>query len=375
MRNITRGLLVVATLTSCSLPGDTPLSPVAGTLPGDDSIARVILLIGDAGESPPEGTPLFSRMRDEVEAWSAALAADSAVTVLFLGDNVYPNGVHSVGHPDRQRDSLRLANQIDILAGPAARRHRSLGLFLAGNHDWGGSTGLEGQELLRNQEELIEGAAASGVWVDLLPPALDPGPEVVDLGSVVKLVAVDSEWWLEDRGTLRRNQALQQVTRAVQEPSTRVVLFAAHHPLASSGPHGGTVPFWPTLGAEKLIALTGASGQDISALPYQRMIQDFRSAFATSEATIIYAGGHEHGLQVIRGTHPSDPEWHFISGAGSKSSAIGDMDGVRFRSSKAGYMRLLVRTDGSLVMEVVAETDQGFATVFVQPIQHRTGTH
>lgn len=375
MRRTTRLLILVSTLTACSLPADTVLSPVPGTAPGDETVERVILLMGDGGESPPEGTPLFSRLREEVEAWSAALASDSAVTVVFLGDNVYPNGVHSVGHPERARDSLRLANQIDIVAGPEAVRHRSLGLFLAGNHDWGGSTGSEGQLLLRNQEELIKGAAAAGVWVDLLPPALDPGPEVVDLGSVVKLVAVDSEWWLEDRITLRRTQALQQVTRAVQEPATRVVLFAAHHPLVSSGPHGGTVPFWPTLGVERVLSLTGSKAQDIASVPYQKMIEDFRAAFASSNATLLYAGGHEHGLQVIRGTHPSDPEWHFISGTGSQSSPMGDIDGLRFRSSKAGYMRMLVRTDGSVVVEVVAETEQGFETVFVQPIRRLSGTN
>jgi hypothetical protein len=362
-------------IASCSLPSDPPLIPLAGTPVGDDSIEQVVFLIGDAGESPPEGSPLFTRLQEEVEAWSAALSADSAVTVIFLGDNVYPNGVHGPDHPDRARDSLRLANQIDIVRGPEALRHRSTGLFVAGNHDWGGDNGPAGASLIRNEEALITQAAARGATVGLLPPALDPGPEVLDLGRFVRLVAVDTQWWLGNEGTPRRDEALRQITRAVQAPNTRFVLFAAHHPLASGGPHGGNVPFWPSLGAKKLLRLTGAGGQDLSATTYRRMIDDFRGSFASSQASVLYAAGHEHGLQVIQGTTPDDPEWVLVSGAGSKSSKIGDTDGTRFRSSASGFMRLLVRADGTIVIEVVAETPTGFETIFVQPIDRGMGTH
>jgi hypothetical protein len=360
-------------LMACSLPAEAPLTPVDGTPVGDVSIERVIFLLGDAGESPPEGSPLFTHLQSEVEAWSAALAADSAVAVIFLGDNVYPNGVHARGHPDRVRDSLRLSNQIDILRGPEARRHTSPGIFLAGNHDWGGRGGPEGEALLRNQEEIIRDAAATGVPVDLLPPALDPGPEVLDLGPYVKLVTVDTQWWLQNTGTLRRSQALQQVKTAVMGPSAGFILFAAHHPLASGGPHGGNIRFWPTLGAQRLLNRTGSIGQDLSALPYQNMISDFRDAFSSTQAGVIYAAGHEHGLQVIRGTAPNDPEWILVSGSGSKRTNAAAIDGTQFVSSAAGFMRLLVSTEGTIVVEVVAETESGFETVFVQHVENRIG--
>jgi len=365
---------VIVVFSSCSLPPDAPLTRVTGTPVGEASIERIIFLIGDAGESPPEGSPLFVRLKEEVESWSAALAADSAVTVIFLGDNVYPNGVHAPGHPDRARDSLRLSNQIDIVRGPEALRHTSAGLFIAGNHDWGGSNGPDGAALLRNQEKLIKAAALAGAPVDLLPPALDPGPEVLDLGPFVKLVAVDSQWWLGDDDALRRTQARQQLARAVREPAGRFILFASHHPIASGGPHGGNIPFMPTLGFKKLLNLTGSSAQDISSLPYQSMIGEFREAFSSTQASVIYAGGHEHGLEVIRGTAPHDPEWILVSGSGSITTQNGETSGTRFRTSAAGFMRLLIRTDGSLILEVVAETAQGFDTVFMQPIAQRRGT-
>jgi hypothetical protein len=373
-RPTTLVLAGLAMLTSCALSRDTSLPPVAGIAPGDTSIERVIFLLGDAGESPPEGSPLFTHLRGEVEEWSAALAADSAVTVVFLGDNVYPNGVHAPGHSDRGRDSIRLSNQIDLVRGPQALLHHATGLFVAGNHDWGGDTGPEGAARLLNEEALIQAAASAGAAVDLLPAALQPGPEVLDLGPHVKLVALDTQWWLSNADTPQSAEVLQDVIAEVQDAQTQTILFATHHPLVSGGPHGGNVPFWPTFGLKKIRSLAGSSSQDLSSRPYREMIAEFKEAFASTSASLIYAAGHEHGLQVIEGRGSDDPEWMLVSGSGSKKSTIRDTRGTRFRSSAAGFMRLLVERDGTVRVEVVAETDAGFETVFVQPISPQSGT-
>jgi len=361
----------VALLSGCSTLSMTPPpEPIDGTPVGDPSIERVVFLIGDAGENPDDGGPVLRSLAAEVEGWSGALAADSAVSVVFLGDNVYPNGVNSPGNDDRARDSLRLANQMAVVGGPAAQQNRSFGVFLLGNHDWGGRSDEEGEQLVLNQEELITGAAAQGLNIDLMPPALDPGPEVLDLGPHMKLVTVDTQWWLTNEGTLRRRQALQDLRVAVREPADRFVLFAAHHPPVTGGPHGGHISIFEGLGARRLIYLTGANGQDVSALPYQNMIEDFESAFAGTDATVLYAGGHSHTLQILQGATPGAADWTLISGAGSKNSPVTELDETEFLSSASGYMRLLIGTDGGLLVEVVAEGEDGsFDTVWAHRIR------
>jgi len=117
--------------------------------PEPDDVASVLFLVGDAGDARIDGSPLFHRLRRDVERWSAALATDSAVTVLFLGDNVYPAGVHDPGSDDFARDTAHLGAQAWTVDGPEALRHATRAIFLAGNHDWGNMAGLAGEERLR----------------------------------------------------------------------------------------------------------------------------------------------------------------------------------------------------------------------------------
>ena len=47
--------------------------------------------------------------------------------------------------------------------------------------------------------------------------------------------------------------------------------------------------------------------EDITSLPYRRLAQGLRNTFARNEPPLIFAGGHEHSLQVIEGVEPTDP--------------------------------------------------------------------
>ena len=99
----------------------------------------------------------------------------------------------------------------------------------------------------------------------------------------------------------------------------RHVVVIAHHPLVSGGPHGGyfgwqdhvfplrNLKSWlwiplPLIGSAYPIARAeGISSQDIPSRAYTRMRVALDSAFAGAPP-LIYAGGHDHTLQVIAGT-------------------------------------------------------------------------
>jgi len=68
-------------------------------------VESVVYLVGDAGDAIEGRSPLLLRLRADVEDWSGRLRGDTAVVVLFLGDNVYPDGMDRPDEPAYQRDS------------------------------------------------------------------------------------------------------------------------------------------------------------------------------------------------------------------------------------------------------------------------------
>ncbi len=143
-----------------------------------------LFLIGDTGEPEADGEPvLIALARD--------LATDPARSwAVFLGDVIYPDGMPEEGHPDRAEAEQRLDAQLEVL-----RASRARGIFLPGNHDWRGEDG-DGWDAVRRQAAFVESRA--GGYASYLPRGGCPGPEVVALGAWLRLVALDTEWWLGD---------------------------------------------------------------------------------------------------------------------------------------------------------------------------------
>src|SRR2546430_16518280 len=89
-------------------------------------MAARLFLIGDAGgpAAPPGSGPVFIALR------AAAGSAPHAV-IVFLGDNVYPDGMPDSAAPGRAKAERVLTQQLRVLQASGAR-----GFFVPGNHDW-----------------------------------------------------------------------------------------------------------------------------------------------------------------------------------------------------------------------------------------------
>src|SRR4029079_19062659 len=85
------------------------------------------------------------------------------------------------------------------------------------------------------------------------------------------------------------------------------VIVAAHHPLQTGGPHGGYC------GAIALFRRWANTSQDLFGKSYTMMRDSLNRALATRRP-LIYAAGHDHSLQVMRGRSSS---YALVSGAGS----------------------------------------------------------
>jgi hypothetical protein len=331
---------------------DPPSAERVEPEPDSVRVESVIFVLGDGGNARQHLSPILPRVRAEVERWSERIGRDSAVVVLFLGDNVYPRGLSEPGSLTWVEDSAHVADQASIVAGAAARERGARAIFLAGNHDWGERVDFEGAVRLGNLDRLLTALSAGGAAVQLLPTAGTGGPAVVDVGAHLRLLLLDTAWWLLQGEESAHDAVLQGVATALASAEGREVMVAAHHPFMSGGPHGGMAELGETLGVRTLLSLSGALLQDLSSRPYLDLRNGLITLFAEHGPPALFAGGHEHSMQVLEGDGEISPRRTLVSGAASKLTEVGTYPGMLFARSEPGYARVLVLDDGTLYLSV-----------------------
>jgi hypothetical protein len=338
---------VALVLAGLPAPRAGPAPPPA---PEPDSVSETLFLIGDAGNPKKGGEPVLMALRQQLER------AAGRVTVAFLGDNVYPAGLPAPGHPKLAEMERRLDDQVDVVREAGVRA-----VFIPGNHDWRGE---DGWEAVRREERRVE--ARGGPSVSFLPNDGCPGPEVVDVGDRLRLVALDTQWWLHSRpkprdpasgcATYSESGVIEALGHALGSAGDRQIVVVGHHPLASGGPHGGHFSFrehvfpltevhrglWiplPIIGSiYPLVRQGGKAPQDIAHERNRHMREALERALR-ERPPLVYASGHEHTLQVLEGRSARNL---LVSGAGfyGHTSSVGRIPGTRFASSSPGFMRL-----------------------------------
>jgi hypothetical protein len=206
----------------------------------------------------------------------------------------------------------------------------------------------------------------------------------VDIGTRLRLILLDTQWWLH-RGAKPRDpdsscgadseqEIVDSLRAALTGADGRLVVMAEHHPLRSGGEHGGhfdlkyhlfpltAIKPWlwiplPLIGSLYPAARQqGISSQDIPSRAYQRLIAAFRRAMAAAPPA-LYAAGHDHNLQVLSG---GLARRELVSGAGiyGHSGKAVPLGGTLFARRASGFARLDVPKAGRArlaVLEVDAE--------------------
>ncbi len=335
-----------------------------------DSLELSLFLIGDAGGKAYDDEPVLK----EFERQSDSLRQVRRF-VVFLGDNVYPKGVPPAGDPDRVDAERRLEAQISAIRETGAK-----GILVPGNHDWE-RQGRGGWNAIRRQDSLARRFGRGDVW--LLPGGGCPGPEAVDVSPHIRLIALDTEWWVHNDvkpygadspcPTRTYDEVVDSLRGALRDRGNRHTIVLTHHPLRSGGLHGGAfswtdhifplraVKRWlwlplPVLGSiYPLSRQLGISNQDLSGKKYKAMRRAFEQAFL-EYPPLIYASGHDHDLQVFRAAQPelSNAKYLLVSGAGivGHESRVHRRKGSLFERDAAGFMRLDVTTDGRVRLSV-----------------------
>jgi Calcineurin-like phosphoesterase len=360
--------LALAGTLACAGHRPPPVVPVPAIPP--EEVAVSVYLIGDAGKPDSTGEPVLMALRRDLAA------RHSERVVVFLGDNAYPRGLPAPGQPGRSEAERYLAAQVEAVTSTGAR-----GYLVPGNHDWA-KHGVDGWKAIRRQERFVDSVGAGRVL--LRPGGGCPGPSVVDIGARLRLILLDTQWWLHPGpkprdpdsscGTDAEQEIVDSLGAALTGAGSRLVVMAVHHPLRSGGEHGGhfelkdhlfpltAIKPWlwiplPWIGSLYPAARQqGISSQDISSRAYQRLIAAFGRAMAASPPA-LYAAGHEHNLQVMSGG-PARVE--LVSGAGiyGHSGKAVPLRGTLFARRASGFARLDVPKAGRArlaVLEVDAE--------------------
>jgi hypothetical protein len=354
--------IALAGLAACAGSLPPPSAPVPALPPAE--VALSLYLLGDAGAPDPRGDPVLLALTRDLDS------RPNRGVVVFLGDNVYPRGLPAPGDPERPEAERRLTAQIE-----AVKAGGGTGFFIPGNHDWA-KYGEEGWNAIRRQAAFVDSAGAR--VTTFLPPGGCPGPSVVDLGRV-RLILLDTQWWLHagpkpqhpgsDCGADAEDEVVDSLRSALAVAPDRIVAVLGHHPLASGGEHGGHFPLedhifplravkawlWlplPWIGSLYPAARQhGISSQDIPSVPYQRLIRSLRKAFSDAPP-VLYAAGHEHNMQVIKGELVP---LELVVGTGyyGHSGRAVAIEGTLFAKNASGFARLDVPHQGAARLAVL----------------------
>ncbi len=321
-----------------------------------------LLLLGDGGAPKPD-EPVLRTLGE----WARKDAAKTSV--IFLGDNMYPEGMTE---RKKHEAAERLTPQLTVIKTAGAR-----GLFIPGNHDWakGKANGLDA---VIAQEKFINEALAGEQ--NFLPSGGSPGPVALELpkdNPAVRLIVLDTQWWLHQHE--KHQKSLETVIEELIEllDTELPVIVVGHHPLQTYGPHGGFFDWkshlFPARDLKRWlwvpIPIIGSafpyarqyiyrSDQDMSGARNKNMVAQLNGAFSSRKSTsqntplLIYASGHDHSLQVLK----SDTvDYFLVSGAAASRKVTEVMSGedTLFAHQHTGFMAIDFFTDGKILLRVV----------------------
>jgi hypothetical protein len=363
MRQSAVAALVLGTAACAGAPR---VGPMLAPPPEPGDIDLSFFMVGDAGGPVPEGEPVLRALEQDL-----AVVTGRAV-VLYLGDNIYPAGLPPEDRRERAEAQRRLDERLDAVT----RHERAEGILIGGNHDW--TFAFDGGwAAIRRQGE--HAAERTGGRVVMLPAGGCPGPAVRDYGETIRLIALDTEWWLYNGEKPAHpdsscpadseEEVVDSLAGAIAGAQGRRVLVIGHHPIESAGNHGGYFSvlqhlfplrdlkpwLWipmPLLGSIYPLARRyGVSQEDVGGFRNRRLREALRDTFE-AEPPLLYASGHDHNLQVIEDV---GARYQIVSGAGyyGHTSHTAWLDNTVYAARASGYVRVDVLLDGRIRLGVI----------------------
>lgn len=345
-----------------------------------------IYLIGDAGELVEGEHPVV----DQVKKMMLQEPEKNPVSVLFLGDNIYPKGMPEVG-AKRFDESILILEKQAALADLVPENV----WIIPGNHDWekGGKNGL--QAVLSAQAYIDSMNRENLHWI---PRDGCPGPSIIHLSKNAVIIFIDSQWWLQadyQKPTIDSDcefksdeELLAAVEDLVLSHKDKVVMLAMHHPLKTYGEHNGAFSWkdhlfpltaiqpdlylpLPLIGSIYPLYRTYLGNIQDLAHPRYRELTKSISEILKSHPRAMVLSGHEHALEY---TIDKNHTHHIVSGAGAKGSLIKKNNEASFTYGKQGFATIDVYSNGEISLSFFS-LEKGIDPIFQQTVFSEESSH
>ncbi|RYY10062.1 MAG: hypothetical protein EOO36_21210, partial [Cytophagaceae bacterium] len=289
-----------------------------------------------------------------LQALHQALARQTTpFTVVHLGDIVANEGLAA-----KKDTALSQAEKGRADALIALVKGLPLGkiYFVPGDKDWANS-GRAGLKAVRRLEKYIEQQLPG--QNAFLPTNGCPGPEVVDVAPLVRLVALNTPWFTHpydrpeapdtDCKTLTKEEFREQLQDLIDDTKGKNLLLVGHHPVVTSGIYGGHEPLSRHLSPPVLGTLYAAYRQnvgtprDLASPGYQALRQELLNTLQSNPG-VVYAAAHDFSLQLT----PMQGNYHLVAGSFAKSQHVGVSNTALYNENQAGYATLEYFADGTV---------------------------
>ena len=291
-------------------------------------VVHRLILIGDAGLFLEDDPTLAA-----LDEWATSVESSTA---LFLGDNIYSEGLTD---DDRERGEKILGQQ---LAATAVRK-----IFIPGNHDWGLLPKNYDAKAIQNQQSFVDGWPAGNA--EFIPKAGCMGPTTRVLrgregdSKAIVLIALDPTPWIQDGirkvcpSVTTHADHLAELDAALQKYRNDFVLVASHYPMLTGGPHGGLTYGFP---AQMFIGPLGwlmGGLMNTYESGYADWIEQTQEILRRNPPE-IYAGGHDHSLQILESGDVAG--LYIVSGAGARDrvSTVTNLPETIFAHAAEGFV-------------------------------------
>lgn len=238
-------------------------------------------------------------------------------------------------------------------------------IAVSGDKDWD-NAGYYGLDSLTTFEKRIEKKLNSTL---IIPEKGCPGPYVKDIEDNIRIIAINSQWWLHP---YRKREAtdskcdnilpleiIGEIDDAIESAGNKRVLLLTHHPLVSGGVYGGNsnilgqlfpfshndpenktfLPFFGTF--YHCYRQNVGSNQDFSSIAYTEFIKSINTLLLKYQDVIV-ASAHEFDLQLLK----LNSNYQVISGGFLKNAQVSALDNTLFKSQKPGFVKLEFFDDG-----------------------------
>lgn len=368
-------MLWLSVLAICSQSCATYHTQKGSNLPADikddfatrKNISHTFFLVGDAGEISDKNSTTLDLLEQRIQK------ADTASTLLFLGDNIYPRGMPIKGSKTRENAEEILTKQLRITQAFKGRT-----LMIPGNHDW--RNGVQG---LKDQAAFVNAFLKKSSFV----PVNGCGIYEQNINDKTVLIIIDSQWYLEnwdnhpainkDCDIISRDQFFNELENLITKNQNKTTFITMHHPILSHGEHGGEFTFkrhifplhnnvpLPILGTvlNVLRRTSGVFIEDLQNKKYNGFIQRIQTLISDKENVVVLSA-HDHSLQYIE----HNGVRQIISGAGAKNDGARAINKRDFSYGNVGYAQVDVLKNGAALASFYAVKDAKEHLLFKQQI-------